>query len=60
MNVQKVLSIILIICGVGVILLGFAFASGESTTDNMQNGVYGIAMLALGLFIYFKKPKNST
>ncbi len=59
MNVQKILSIVLIICGIGVLLLGFAMANGESIADNMQNGIYGIAMLVLGLVLYLKKDKKS-
>lgn len=55
MNLQKILSIILMICGVGVIIIGFSLASGENTSNNIVTGVLGIGMLLFGIFLFSKK-----
>ena len=59
MNIRKIASIVLIICGFTIILIGFALASGESNVSNLKNAIYGLTMITLGMFFfcYKRNPK---
>ncbi len=59
MNIQKVLSGIMILCGIGIIVVvGLAMANGTDMVDNLKTGGIGLGMILFGFIFYFKKTQK--